>query len=394
MVVAGTTLLFSLFYNGVEAVMPLWVTKALGYSPHQWAQMRSLRFWGVFVGIVLLGALSDRFGQRFIGALCMIGSAGAMIAFWLGGNKVIWVLMPIHGALMSTAFVNMNTLTQQISHRRQGVANSIYRGIGAGAFIIAPAAATWLGTVWGGYPPVFGLGAGLLLASAMILFRYPGESVPPSLGNIREEFLRLGRGYLTALRQRELMWFIHINMIWGNVLAGVGTYFAIYFTNQRYLHQQDETYGLVMSLAGLMAFIATLAAGFFLDRLSLRKVHIVSGILSGVSSILLAINGSPWFAAAGFILFIMLTTALVGPTSMWVSRAAGASTQTAAFSVHKVFAALYVAVVMLLLGWLENIIGIRNIFLYGGIIGIVSALGFCLLREPPQPGVTIGRNGD
>jgi len=381
-VVASTSLLFGLFSSGVEAVMPLWATHDLGLTAAQWAQLRSLRFAGVFVGVIALGALSDRFGQRLLGALTMLAAAAALFAFRLNVPGLIWWLMPIYGALVSTAFVNLNTLTQMISYRRQGVANSVYRSIMAGASIVAPAAATWFGAAWGGYPRLFAVCAGLLVASAIILLRYPGEEVPPSLGSLRAELARLGNGYFTAVRHRPLMFFINLSMIWGNVLAGVGAFFAIYYTV--HFAQSDEAYGRLASLAGALSLLATIAAALVLDRLSLRKMHGVLGMVTGVCSLVMGISSRLPVVAGCFILFTVLANVLVGPSSMWVSRAAGEGTQTAAFSVHKVLAALYVAVTMLALGWLERLIGMRLIFLYGGILGVISAMFFFLLPEPPK----------
>jgi len=388
-VVAASTVLFSLFSAGFETIVPLWVTQDLGYTAAQWAALRSLRFWGVFLGVIVLGALSDRFGQRLLGALCMLGAAGALIAFWINGKAVIWILMPCYGTLMSTAFVNMNTLTQAISQRRQGMANTIYRAAGAGASIVAPAAATWLGASFGGYPPVFGVFAALLVAAAVVLLRYPGETTPPALGHWRDEVTRLGRGYLTALRQRPLMAFIWLSLIWGSLLGGVGAFFAIYFTDPAYhIAQSDETYGQLLSLTGILTLAATLVAGFYLDRWSLRTMHLVIGLLAGLCSIVLGVTTSLPALVAAYAVFIIVTNMLIGPSSMWVSRAAGAGTQTAAFSIHKVVAAFTVALAMGGLGYLEHFgVSIRAIFLWGGILGVVSALGFLWLPEPPQPGV-------
>jgi|GEM_PF-726328 len=381
-VVAATSVLFGLFSSGVEAVMPLWATHDLGMTAAQWAQLRSLRFAGVFLGVIALGALSDRFGQRLLGAITMLAAAVGLFAFQLGIRDVVWWLMPIYGALISTAFVNLNTLTQMISYRRQGVANSIYRSIMAGSSIIGPAAATWVGAKWGGYPRLFALCAALLVASAIVLLRYPGEETPASLGSLRAELARLGSGYVTAIRHKPLMFFINLSMIWGNALAGVGAFFAIYYTQQ--FMQTDEAYGRLASLAGALSLLVTIAAALVLDRLSLRKLHGVLGMATGACSLVMGISDRLSVVAGCFILFTVVANVLVGPSSMWVSRAAGEGTQTAAFSVHKVLAALYVAITMLALGWLERLIGIRLIFLYGGILGVASAAVFFLLPEPPR----------
>lgn len=382
-VVAGTALLFSLFNSGIDTILPLWATKALGFADYQWAQLRSLRFAGVLVGVILLGALSDRFGQRLLGALSMFCGAVLFLVMSVGGKAGIWIAMPILGALVSTAFVNLNTLTQQVSDARQGVANTIYRSIGAAAGIVAPVLATTLAVLWHGYPPVMRVSAVLLVGAGLLLLRYPGEVTPPPLANMRQEILRLIHGYRIAVAQGELMSFIVISLIWGNVLAGVGAFAAIWFTQD--LHMSDQQFGLLCSLAGITAFIFTALAGLYLDRISLRKLHLGVAVLSGCCSLLMGVGYSPLLSAIGFIGFAPLTGMLAGPTSMWVSRAAGAGTQTAAFSVQKITSALAVAVAMVILGWLEALVGIRAIFLYGGVLGVLSGFGFLLLREPPLP---------
>ncbi len=383
-VLAVTTLLFSLFSVGSEVMLPLWVTNDLGWSASAWAQLRSLRFFGVVAGVIVLGALSDRFGQRMLGALSMLGTAVCLLLLRWGTASSLWVIMPIFGALVSTAFVNLNTLTQQVSARRQGLANAIYRSIGASTVIVAPVLVTRLGAWWHGYPSVFVVFAALLIIAALVLFAYPGEETPSALGNLTDEVRRLWIGYRAALRRAELTRFIHLSMIWGNLIAGVGAFFAIRFAHE--LRQGDQAFGVLNSVAGTVAFLATLGAAFFMDRVSLRKLHGLLGTATGLCTALLGLGDSHLLAMVGFTAFIAFTTILLGPSSMWVSRTAGAGGQVAAFSVHKILSALYIAVAMALLGLLERLIGIRAIFLYGGLLATLAGLAFFLLPEPPLPG--------
>ena len=82
--------------------------------------------------------LEGHFGifPMILGSLAV--TAGAMVVLGVGGGPALWLLMPVIGALVSTCYVNLNTLTQMVSARRQGLANSIYRSIGAGAGVAAP----------------------------------------------------------------------------------------------------------------------------------------------------------------------------------------------------------------------------------------------------------------
>src|SRR3712207_4739407 len=45
-VLAATAVLFGAIVFGLEVILPLWVTRELGYSAGQWAQLRSLRMGG------------------------------------------------------------------------------------------------------------------------------------------------------------------------------------------------------------------------------------------------------------------------------------------------------------------------------------------------------------
>jgi MFS family permease len=268
-VLVGTALLFNLFTSGIEVILPLWVTSALQLPEEAWAQLRMLRFTGVLVGVVVLGALSDRFGQRVLGAASMLGTAAVLVLLGLGYSQALWWSMPFYSALVSTAFVNMNTLTQQVSERRPGLANTLYRGVGAVTGIAAPLLATQLGARWGGYPPVFLVCAGLLVLAAGVLWLYPGETTPPPLGAPLAEVRRLWGMYAVALREAPLLRFILVSQLWGNVLAGLATFAAIRFTKELgFTHPQ---FGLLGMWAGGLTLLATLTVGINMRQLTVAR---------------------------------------------------------------------------------------------------------------------------
>jgi len=76
---------------------------------------------------------------------------------------------------------------------------------------------------------------------------------------------------------------------------------------------------------------------------------------------------------------------LSSPVSMWVSRSAGDTSQTSAFSMHKVVTAAFLAASVALLGLLESRYGMRTLLLGSGVLGVAVAASFGLLREPPRP---------
>jgi DHA1 family bicyclomycin/chloramphenicol resistance-like MFS transporter len=382
-VVAASGLLFGLFASGADVVLPLWVSRELGYSAADWAHLRSLRMAGVLVGVIFLGALSDRFGERLLGALSMFGTAAILVVLGLWKGAGLWVVMPLYGALVSTAFVNLNTLTQMVSDQRQGLANVIYRSTGAIAGVAAPIAATALAAAWGGYPVVLLVLAVLLTAAAIALLRYEVLSVPAPLRGLGAEIRESVTSYRAALRERKLMWMIHLSQIWGNVLTGVGTFAAIRFTQE--LGQTDEQFGAVCAVAGVAALLATVATGLILDRVSLRRFCAVWAVVCGGCAALMGATDSLALSIVGFVAYAPFMSVLIAPTSMWVSRAAESCTRAAAFTVHKVISAGHVAAAVWAAGLLEPILGMRGVIFWGGVLGVLFGGLFLVLPEPPRP---------
>jgi MFS family permease len=381
LVVALTGLLLSFVYVAADVVLPLWVTHDLGLGAGDWARLRSLRFAGVLVGVIVLGAISDRFGQRRLGVVCLVGSGLATISFACGTRIGVWTCMPVLGALVSTVMVNLNTMTQAVSAENQGVANTIYRAVGAAAGIAAPIAATALALAWGGYPWVFVLLGCLLLLAAAVLAWYPETHALPPLAPLREEFHHLWQGYAQALGQREMLRFIHVSQLCGNLAAGVSAFAAIRFTRE--LGLSDQAFGALGTAAGALSFLLIVTGAWYLDRVSLRRLHAVLGLAAGAGACLLGAGDSVALSCAGFLLAVPMGAMAIAPSSMWVSRAAGTATQGAVFSVYKVVSALYVSTSMALLGLLEHWLGMRQVIFWGGILSAGVALAFLLLPEPP-----------
>lgn len=379
-VLSLTTVFMAFAAGGFDFLCPLWLVRGLGFTADQWAQLRSLRFTGVLVGVVILGALSDRFGQRCIATISLFGMGVLLAILGAGWAQGIWVVMPIHGALASTAYVNMNALIQGVSARRQGLANTIYRSVGAAVGVIAPIAVTFLALLFQGYPPVLLTLAAVFVVSGIVLLFHPNDVPAKPLGSMRDEMKQLWQGYRTALRERGLMGYIHASQIWGNTLVGVGAFASLRLME---LGQSDQQVGVIGTVAGVVTLLTTIGAGFLLDRASLRTMHLVVGVIAGVASMAMGVGNYLGVTIVAFVIFSAVTMMLTAPMSMWVSRAAGECSQTSAFTVHKVFAALYLTAAMQLAGVLVRYIGMQQIFLYGGILSLVATLLYLLLPEPP-----------
>lgn len=382
-VLAVSAALLGLANGGLDIILPLWVTKTLHWAPTDWAMLRSARFSAVTIGVVVLGAFSDRFGQLRLTRWCSFGMGCAMALSAVCGAAALWILVPLYGILASTVFVNLNSLVQEVSTRRQGTANAIYRGFGTAAGVAAPFLVTTLAACWGQYPLVMGVLAVILFVKVMVL-RFPSaESAPAPLRPLREEVRALWNSYRLALREKHLMRYIHFSLIWLNLTAAVGAFMAIRFTQE--LHFSDRQFGLLCSVSGVVNLSVMALSVLFMDRLPLRTVHVLIGALAGTGCLLMGANDVPVLSVTGLLLYSAMATLFLSPSSIWVSRAAGSATRTAAFSVHKVATAFYLSTAMALVGVLEQWVGMRRCLLWSGALALTGSLGFLLLREPPGP---------
>lgn len=378
--VAASGFLAAFGFAAMDVAMPLWATRDLGVTAAEWAHLRSLRFAGVLVGGLALGAASDRFGQRRSTAALLLALGAVTVLLGLNSRLLLWVLMPVYGMLVSTIMVNLNTLTQAVSMTQPGVANAVYRGVGAAAGIVAPVAATSLAAWWGGYPAAF-IAAGAVLAMAgCAMFGYPAHEPLSPLEHPIRELRRLWQGYAPAWRERPLMRFIHLSNLWNGALACVGAFGAIRLT--RGLGLSDRAFGLLATVAGAVTLGAIVVAGWYLDRISLRRLHGVGGMIGAAGAVLMGVSDSVALTGVGFIVGSSCLVLLIAPSSMWVSRSAGLASQGAAFSVQKVLLALTLSLSILLFGLLERWIGMRLTLLTGGVIGVIAAGTFLRLAEP------------
>lgn len=382
-VIAASTLLWGTFSSGMEVLLPLWVSDEVGLTAQQWAQLRSLRMTGVLVGILPLGMLTERYGDRALGAVCMVLVAVVLVAWSIGKGVGLWVGMPIYGALVSAAFVNMNTLIQRISDAKQGLANSIYRSVNACAAIFAPVLVTRLAKAWEGYPPVLLAIAGMLIVSAAILTRYPDERPAVTGGGPWAVCVQMWDSCRQAFRNRELMRMIQLTQLWFAAVAAVATFAALRFTQE--LGVSHRRFGELGAVAGVLTLVGVSCSGLLLDRVSIRKFSILCAVGGAACCLVMGLSDSVLISSIAYVFYPPLHMMLSSPVSMWVSRAAGETSQTSAFSVHKVISAAYSALGVALLGVLESRFGMRTVLLGCGIVGIVIAASFGLLREPPPP---------
>ena len=377
--IAASSFFFFVFFTGFEVVMPLWVTGGLGYTASEWALMRSLRMIGLLAAGLVLGVVSDRYGQKLVGGLSMVGAGLLLGLVAVRPDRLLWTVMPFLGAMTSTCFVNFNTLTQLISRRRQGVANTVYRSIGKIAAIGAPIAVTTLAVLWGGYRPVLLLLSGVILVGGAVLFLYPGEATVSTVTGPLTP-VSAWRGYAAAFRERELVSFLNVSILWTATAAAVGTFAAIRFTKE--LGMTGQEFGALSSLGNVVGLAAMMAAGAFFDRFPVRMVYASCAVAAGCFSLALGASDSRALSSVAYVCHSATEGIIVIPMSIWISRAAGRVSQVMAFSAHKILQGIYIPLGMVLLGVLERPFGMRALLAWGGGLGVFLGLGILKLAEP------------
>lgn len=369
-VLAASAALFAISNSAFDMLAPLWATSDLGLDAAGWAHLRSLRFVGTFVGILALGVLAERLGSRRMASLSLALGGCALACMGLGLPWLVTLCMPLFGALVSTTFVNFNALTQQVSRQRQGLANGIYRGIGAGMAVVAPLAATAIASRAGSWAPVIDLAAFATAVGGLIILLYPEERGD---GRSLREVLR---GFAAAARNRPLWRFIVLDQAMAFAQGAFAAFAALRLTRQ--LGLSEAAFGAVCTVGACLGLAAVLAAGLLVPRIPLAWGMATAWTLSTAGSLLLGLSDALPLGIAAALLVAFGWPITSVPGSMWIGLTGGAS--ATAFTVHKIVQAGVAAMAMGLMAWLEPLTGMRPLLVAGGLLGI--PLIVLILRQP------------
>lgn len=371
-VLAACAALFAISNSAFDMIAPLWATSDLGLDAAGWAHLRSLRFTGTFIGILALGVLAERLGSRRMAAISLVLGGCALACMGLGLPWLVTVCMPLFGALVSTTFVNLNALTQQVSRQRQGLANGIYRGIAAGMAVLAPLAATALAHHFGAWAPVLHLAALVTALGGLVILFYPEER---SDGRSLREVLR---GFASTARNRRLWTFIVLDQAMAFSQGAFAAFAALRLTRQ--LGLSEPAFGLVCTIGACLGLAAVLAAGLLVQRIPLAWGMATAWVLSAAGSLLLGLGDGLALGIAATLLVAFGWPITSVPGSMWISLSGGAN--ATAFTVHKIVQAGVAAGSMALVGWLEPLTGMRPLLVAGGLIGLPLVVLILRQRDP------------
>ena len=391
--IAAAALPFGLFMHAQAVVLPLWATGDLGTDAAGWGRFQSLRFAAATIGILILGPLSDRLGQRRVGSGSTLGCAAAVLvlalAGWHGSKPLAAVGFAALGIALSSTFVNLNALALLVSERRPARANAVYRSTLTAGRVVGPIGATALGTFIGGYTGVLLIFAGLLAASAAALrFYHPAVGDASAAGRAgvgwRAEVAGMWRTYRSGFAVRPLVAFLVLSQLWQGFAFGAGSFAAIRVATD--LKLGDAAFGAISGVGGLLALAALAAVAPVADRLPVKWLYALALVPAPLALAGLA-SPSPWVAAGCYLAFIPLTTISTIPSGVWIKRAAAAGgiSLAAGYSVFKVVQMVLASIAVALLSAVEAWRGLPGLFLAAAAASLAAGvLLLILLRVPPE----------
>jgi MFS family permease len=367
--IAGAGFATALALSGITVILPLYATSRLGLSTADFARVLSLRMAGITVGVIVLGAVSDRFGPRRLTAASMALGGSLFAALGFVPLAGFLILVPLVSALLSTAFVNLNNLTQVADPERPGRANTWYRATGTVAGMLAPILTTrFLHSVeW-----VFlGIGAAMALGG-LVLRAYPLREAPEAFQGWSAECRGMAGTYRTVLLQPRLMSMLHQLLLWTAITTAVGAFAAIRITQE--LHASTAAYGDACALSSALTLAGIVLVGLVIDRVPAPSCTAALFAVSAVALLGLGFARTVPLSLGCLVVYHVAAGSSVGPMSMWLAQAGTGVGLSAVFSVHKVLTAAYGAAASFLLAALEPWLGIPAVFLICGVaaLGVVA----------------------
>ncbi len=372
-VLAVSAALFGLSNSVFDLIGPLWATSDLGLDAAGWAHLRALRFTGTFVGILALGILAERIGSRRMAALTLALGGCALVVMARGSYAQVLLCMPLFGALVSTTFVNFNALTQQVSTTRQGMANGIYRGIGAGMAIIGPVLATTLAGHFGSWAPVIDLAGIATAIGGLAILLYPEQR-----SDARRSLAEVLGGFAAAARNRPLWRFIILDQLMAFTQGAMAAFATLRLTRE--LGLGEAAFGLLCTIGAALGLGAVLLAGMLAQRMPLSWGMAAAWLGSAVGSLILGLSSSLPLSCLAVLLVAMSWPVTSVPGSMWIGLAGGAN--ATAFTTHKIVQSGVAAGSMALVSWLQPHTGIQPLLLVGGLLGLPLVALMLRMRDP------------
>jgi MFS family permease len=381
MLALGHTLMHSV-QQGWYIVLPS-VKETFGLSDVQYGAVESVRSAANSMVQFPSGAVSDILRKQWViilaSSLIGFGAAYGILGFARGYGAVLFsaTLIGISIALWHPAALSI--LSARLSERR-GLALSIHGMGGNLGNAVGPAAiGIMLGAI--AWQPAARLMAWPTLIFAILLWRLL-RSVPVPAGKGAA-----GRSYRTALthllKNRTVIGLVAAGGIRSMGASSVFVFFSLYCRED--LGFGPAKAGLYYALMMGSGIISQPVLGYLSDRFGRKAVLIPSLVLLGAFLIVLVWSGTGLglaFSAVSIGLFIYAVSAIIQAAVMDIAPAdAGATAIALVFGVS----ALFTVPSPMIAGWLSETYGTQYVFLYSGVLVLLSAIILMFLPMNPIP---------
>ncbi|PPK67964.1 MFS transporter [Actinokineospora auranticolor] len=346
--VAAQAAVSSLVY-GLPFLLPV-LRGALGLSLTEAGTLAAAPVLGVLIALIAWGAAADRFGERVVMTVGMLGTGLAgLAAAAVSGPVAMGVLLVVAGSFSaSISAASGRAVLGWFAPTERGLAMGIRQtctpiGVGIAALTLPPAAASW-GYQWALVIPAgLSLVVGVVVAAGLV---DPPRQPPKHVEETRSPY----RG--------ARLWRVHVASA---LLVGpqfvASTYALTYLVSE--LDWSPVTAGVVLAVVQFVGAAGRIGAGVWSDRVAsrLRPMRWIA-LGAGVSLLVWGVGGavSPWLAVVAIVavsvfsvsdngLGFTATAELAGP--FWAGRALGVQNtgqNALAMAVAPLFAMLVTAV--------------------------------------------------
>lgn len=306
--------------NGVAFLIPSLHTEA-GLSLAQAGTLAGAPLFGGVFTLVVWGAISDRFGERFaLAAGLGLASAATAAATLTTSIPALGVLLVLAGAgAVSANAASGRVVVGWFAPAQRGLAMGIRQmsvplGVAAGALVIPPLAANH-GIAWALAFPALACGLAALACVVGILDPpRPDRAAAKSTGMLANPYRNSWT--LARIHSASVLLVVPQYVVW--------TYSLVWLITDR---GWDETgAGLLITVAQILAALGRVAAGSWSDRVGSRlgplRIVAVSVVVSMVALAASSLSDSP-VAIAVLLVASILTSAPNGLAFTAVAEIAG-----------------------------------------------------------------------
>ena len=377
-------LLAIMAFTFVDPLMPLYIQQVGGFITKQAAFWSGVAAGGLGVALFsaspLWGLVADRIGRKPMVLRAMFG--GALIVTLMGFAPNIYFLIGLRwcqglvtGTMAaSSALATAMTPRNRISFAIGLITVAVFGGSSLGP-LLGGVVADYLG-----YRATFYVSGGLLLLGGLII-----------LLGVREKFERPARGEGVSLRNmlrlagsKEMLPLLIALCLLGIGPAMVSPLISLLVKELNPEGQAATAAGLTFSLMGVAAAISSVVSGRLGERISLRKIMIISCLGTGLFYL-----PPMWAGSVGQLLtFLALTGLLRGglttSSNSLVGLLAVQSQQGVAYGLSQSASSLGSGLGPLIGGSLAQLLGLKPIFAVTAGLHVLVAVFIALLSRSYQ----------